>query len=78
MPEITTVEHKQAASLARDLMATYKDSEDLINIGAYVKGSNTKIDNAIKYNDNIEDYLKQGTNENTDFEVSLKCSEKYV
>ncbi|MCB2294300.1 flagellar protein export ATPase FliI [Clostridium algoriphilum] len=71
MPEITTVEHKQAASLARDLMATYKDSEDLINIGAYVKGSNYKIDNAIKYNDSIEAYLKQGMKDNTDFNDSL-------
>ncbi|HEY8889997.1 MAG TPA: flagellar protein export ATPase FliI [Clostridium sp.] len=71
MPEITTVEHKKAASLARDLMATYKDSEDLINIGAYVKGSNEKIDNAIKYNDSIETFLKQDTKDNTDFEVSI-------
>ena len=71
MSEITTVEHKQAASLARDLMATYKDSEDLINIGAYVKGSSKKIDKAIKYNDSIEAYLKQGVNESTDFRASL-------
>ena len=71
MPEITTVEHKQAASLARNLMATYKDSEDLINIGAYVKGSNVKIDSAIKYNDSIESYLKQGINDKTDFNDSL-------
>ncbi|APC41148.1 flagellar protein export ATPase FliI [Clostridium estertheticum] len=71
MSEITTPEHKKAASLARDLMATYKDSEDLINIGAYVKGSSEKIDNAIKYNDSIEAFLKQDTNENTDINVSL-------
>jgi len=71
MSEITTTDHKKAASLARDLMATYKDSEDLINIGAYVKGSSKKIDNAIKYNDNIEAFLKQGTNENTEFNVSI-------
>ena len=71
MPEIATVDHKQAASMARDLMATYKDSEDLINIGAYVKGSNKKVDQAIKYNDSIESYLKQGMNDSTDFSVSL-------
>ncbi len=52
-------------------MATYKDSEDLINIGAYVKGSSKKIDKAIKYNDSIEAYLKQGINESTDFKISL-------
>jgi flagellum-specific ATP synthase len=71
MPEIATEEHMNAASMARDLMATYKDSEDLINIGAYVKGSNTKIDKAIMYNDTIELYLKQGINESTDISVSL-------
>jgi flagellum-specific ATP synthase len=71
MPEIATAEHKQAASVARDLMSTYKDSEDLINIGAYVKGSNKKVDQAIKYNDSIESYLKQGMNDSTDFNVSL-------
>ena len=53
-------------------MATYKDSEDLINIGAYVKGSSKKIDMAIKYNDSIEAYLKQGIDETTDFSQSLK------
>ncbi|MBZ9635986.1 flagellar protein export ATPase FliI [Clostridium sp. FP1] len=72
MSEIATVEHKQAASTARELMATYKDSEDLINIGAYVKGSSEKIDKAIKYNDSIESYLKQGINDTTDFSLSLE------
>ena len=71
MSEIATEDHKQAASTARELMATYKDSEDLINIGAYVKGSSTKIDKAIKYNDSIESYLKQGIDETTEFDVSL-------
>ncbi|MGK0466292.1 MAG: flagellum-specific ATP synthase [Clostridium sp.] len=71
MSEIATKDHIQVASMARDLMATYRDSEDLINIGAYVKGSNIKIDNAIKYNDSIESYLKQGISESTDIEVSL-------
>lgn len=72
MSEIATTDHKQAASLARELMATYKDSEDLINIGAYVKGSSIKIDKAIKYNDSIEAYLKQGIDETTEFSQSLK------
>lgn len=72
MPEIAEDNHKQAASIARDLMATYKDSEDLINIGAYVKGSNNKIDMAIQYNDNITKYLRQGMTEHTDFEQSIE------
>lgn len=71
MPEIAEEEHKKAASLARDLLSTYKDSEDLINIGAYVKGSNKKIDMALTYNDSIEKFLKQGVEEHTSFKNSL-------
>lgn len=71
MSEIAEDDHKKAASLARDLLATYKDSEDLINIGAYVKGSNKKIDMAINYNDEIVSFLKQGIKENTHFDESI-------
>jgi flagellum-specific ATP synthase len=72
MANIAEDNHKQAASNVRDLLATYKDAEDLINLGAYVKGSNKKIDLAIKYNDSINRYLKQGIEEKTDFETSVK------
>ncbi|MCB2288873.1 flagellar protein export ATPase FliI [Clostridium sp. CS001] len=75
MSEVAMKDHKEAASMARDLMATYKDSEDLINIGAYVKGSSKKIDKAIHYNDSIESYLIQGMDDSTDFEVSINMLE---
>lgn len=78
MSDIASEDHKESASLARDLMATYKDSEDLINIGAYVKGSNKKIDRAIQYNDTIEAYLTQGMNDTTDFEVSLNMLKNMI
>lgn len=71
MSEIADDDHKRAASTARDLLATYKNSEDLINLGAYAKGSNKKIDIAISYYDNIINYLKQGINEKSDFETSI-------
>jgi flagellum-specific ATP synthase len=71
MAEIAEDEHKKTASFARDLLATYKDSEDLINIGAYVKGSNKKVDMAITYNESIERFLKQGVTEHTNFKDSL-------
>jgi len=70
MSEIADNDHKQAASAARDLLATYQDSEDLINLGAYVKGSNKKIDIAIHYHDSIINYLKQGINEKSNFDES--------
>lgn len=71
MSAIAGKDHKEAASKARDLLATYKESEDLINIGAYVKGSNKKIDEAVNYYQTIDDYLKQGISEKSDFETSI-------
>lgn len=67
MSEIAEKEHKSAASLARDLLATYKDSEDLINIGAYVKGSNKKVDMAINYIDALNSFLRQPVDDHTAF-----------
>jgi flagellum-specific ATP synthase len=72
MSDITEENHKSAASKARDLLSVYKESEDLINIGAYVKGSSSKIDEAIKYHDKIDEYLKQRVEENNKFDDSLE------
>ena len=71
MKEIATEEQNKAASKARDILATYKEAEDLINIGAYEEGSNKEIDLAIKYIGNVNSYLKQGVNEVSQFEVSI-------
>ena len=71
MSNIAEDNHKDSASMARDLLATYKDAEDLISLGAYIKGSNKKIDLAIKYNDLINGYLKQGIEEKSDFNTSV-------
>ena len=70
MTEIAEKDHLKAAGEARDLLSIYRDSEDLINIGAYVKGSNLKIDSAIKYNDKINEFLKQKMDDYTPFD---KC-----
>ena len=60
MPSIMSAEHMKKVGVMRDLLATYKDSEDLISIGAYVKGSSKKVDFAIEKNDEINNFLKQG------------------
>ena len=59
MSHLVTPELKNAAYEIRDLMATYKKSEDLINIGAYKRGSNPRIDTAIDRADVINAFLKQ-------------------
>lgn len=63
MPDVTTDEHRQAAGKIRNLLAVYKKNEDLINIGAYVKGSDPKCDEAIKMMDKINDFLQQEVSE---------------
>ena len=72
MPEIAEEGHKASASVARDLLSTYRDSEDLINLGAYVEGSNEKVDLAIRYNEPLTSFLKQGINEICDFDESIE------
>jgi len=59
MNEVVTKDHLKAAQQMRSLMAVYKDAEDLIHIGAYVKGSSAKIDEAIQKIDSINDFLCQ-------------------
>lgn len=59
MRNVTDPAHYELAMRFRELMAHYKEAEDLINIGAYKKGSNAKVDRAIDLHDRIEDFLKQ-------------------
>lgn len=67
MNEIADNELKNAAATAREVLATYKNSEDLINIGAYLKGSNPKIDFALEYIDKVNTFLKQKVDESSVF-----------
>lgn len=59
MNHISSKEHVEAADYLRNLYYQYNKSEDLINIGAYKKGSSKEIDEAIMYEPLIVDYLKQ-------------------
>jgi flagellum-specific ATP synthase len=72
MPSITSEEHMALASKIRNLMATYRDAQDLINIGAYQKGSNPEIDNAIKAYAKINALLQQSMREPCSQEETLK------
>ena len=63
MPNIVTDEQREVAMKARELLATYREAEDLVNIGAYVKGSNPKIDEAIRKHPSLESFLIQDMNE---------------
>jgi flagellum-specific ATP synthase/type III secretion protein N (ATPase) len=76
MPEIVSPGQMRQAGRLRDLLATYRQAEDLINIGAYVSGSNPKIDEAIRYQEEIVDFLKQDMHETSSFEETAAYFEK--
>jgi flagellum-specific ATP synthase len=66
MPEVTSPEHRRGAGGLRDVLATYRSSEDLINIGAYAPGSNPKIDFALSKIDAVNAFLKQSVDEHVE------------
>jgi flagellum-specific ATP synthase len=72
MPAIVSAEHLQLASRLRDALATYQQAEDLINIGAYQRGSSARIDEAIALLDPITAYLKQRRDERTTLAEALE------
>jgi len=71
MTDIVSDEHKSAAGEIKKIMAIYAEAEDLINIGAYVKGSNPAIDDAIEKHPLIIDLITQAVGENFDFNETV-------
>lgn len=63
MNHLADDEHRRAAERVRDLLSTYINSEDLINIGAYKRGTSKEIDEAIQFFPKITSFLKQNTTE---------------
>ncbi|MFZ5776057.1 MAG: FliI/YscN family ATPase [Thermodesulfobacteriota bacterium] len=70
MGDVVAREQKKNANRFLEVLATYRRSEDLINIGAYAKGSNPKIDNAIAMIDKLNGYLRQEVEERVSFAES--------
>ena len=71
MSSITESDHKQVAGQLKNVLATYREAEDLINIGAYKEGSNRSIDFAIEKIDLVNEFLRQSTEEKFTFEESV-------
>lgn len=67
MVDLSRPEHIGYAGKLRSVLATWKEAEDLINIGAYAEGSNSRIDFAIDRIEDIRNFLKQGINEKTEY-----------
>jgi flagellum-specific ATP synthase len=72
MVDIVDKNHQEASYRLRELMAIYEKNEDLIAIGAYIPGSNPKIDLAIQMHARIEKYLRQGRDDRSSFDESKR------
>lgn len=71
MPEVTEPQHQHAARRFRQLLAAYRDAEDLVNIGAYQQGSNALIDEALRKLPGMRQYLSQRLDEGSDLQGAV-------
>ena len=72
MSQIASSEHKKMAGKLKNVMATYNEAEDLINIGAYKRGSNASIDYAIDKIEAVNQFLRHDVYEKVAFEESVE------
>ncbi len=71
MPDIVDTDHRKRAIAFSEILSTYKEAEDLINIGAYVRGSNPQIDHALSKIGSLRTYLKQDMLEKALYEETV-------
>jgi len=71
MPDVTSVEHRLKAGQVRDWLSTARDSEDLVSVGAYVAGSNPRIDDALAKRDGIHAFLRQPMDQSSSFQDAV-------
>ena len=69
MPACNTPEQNALVNRARQMLSTYEDMAELIRLGAYKRGTDPKIDEAIQFNPALEAFLAQDIEESTAFEA---------
>ncbi|HPC33133.1 MAG TPA: flagellum-specific ATP synthase FliI, partial [Syntrophales bacterium] len=72
MIDVVDEEQRHMANNIQNILATYRKAEDLINIGAYVKGSNPDIDYAVSMIDRVNDFLRQNIHDKVDMAKTKK------
>lgn len=72
MNDVTSADHQELAGKFKEAMATYRQSEDLINIGAYKAGSNPGIDYAVSKMDGMIAFMKQAVRDPANLEESVE------
>lgn len=78
MSDIATGDHKEMASRLRSLLAIYQKAQDLVNVGAYVAGSNPQIDESLKRIEGITAFLQQKPDEREGFESMLQTLQEAI
>ena len=78
MPELVSDEHMAAARKLREAVAEYQEAEDLLNLGAYVAGSNPRLDEAIALQPGINAFLRQETGSHESFEETQEALRRAV
>ncbi len=78
MPDIAAKEHLKHADEVKRMLAVYEDAQDLINIGAYKKGANPEIDEAIRVMPAINGFLRQQVDQRYDFDETLRMLAKVM
>ena len=73
MPQLVQKPHVEAASKLRELLGAYRDAKDLIQVGAYEKGSDPRVDTAARMMPTIERFLKQGERERSERAAGVKA-----
>jgi flagellar biosynthesis/type III secretory pathway ATPase len=71
MPDVTRVEHRLKAGQVREWLAAIRETEDLVSVGAYVAGSNPRVDEALAKRERIDSFLKQHADAPCAFEATL-------
>lgn len=72
MSDLAVPEQKAAAANVRDILATYAEAEDLVNIGAYETGANPRIDRALARIDDVRAFLRQRMDEAAPMDETLR------
>jgi FliI/YscN family ATPase len=72
MPQVTKPEHRTLANRLRETLATYENARDMVNIGAYVAGSNATIDSALQTMPQVNEFLRQAVDEGSDLPKTLE------
>ena len=76
MPDIVTKDHLREFGTIKNMIAVYREAEDLINIGAYKQGANPEIDRSVQLHNPIQSFLKQDITESFTFEETMEMMNK--